>query len=91
MDDLLEERFFLLETKLKETQDELSSELEILQKTISNLIVGYSEITAMIESLVANIMYEGDEKKIEAFLKAVQLNKEKMLGIIKEELNLDLD
>lgn len=90
-EDLVEQRLIALEGLINKSNEEVSNELEILQKTVANLVSAYAEITVMIEGLVANIMYEGDQAKIEAFQKSVSENRAKMIAVIKNELNLDLD
>ena len=89
--DLLEQRLQALESLVNKSNNELSAEVEILQKVLANLVSGYAEVTVMIEGLVANIMYEGDEKKIETFQNSVATNREKMIAVIKNELNVDLN
>ena len=90
VEDILEARLLGLEAFINKSNDEVSNEIEILQKTVANLVSAYAEVTVMIEGLVANIMYEGDEAKIMAFQKSVSDNREKMIAVIKNELNLDL-
>jgi hypothetical protein len=89
-EDLVEQRFLALESLINKSNEEVSNEMEILQQTVANLVSAYAEVTVMIEGLVANIMYEGDEAKIMAFQKSVSENREKMIAVIKNELNLDL-
>ncbi len=90
LEELLEQRLQALERLINKSNDEVSNELEILQKTVANLVAAYAEVTVMIEGLVANIMYEGDEDKIRAFQEVVATNREKMIAVIKNELNVDL-
>ena len=93
-EDLVEQRFQALEKWQKIIADEINQELEIIQKTVANLISGYTELVTMTESIITTVLFDADPEKLKLFETTLEEKRKQMLTLLKNELQItdeDLD
>lgn len=82
--EILSNRIETIEQTQKQMIIEQEDKIEMLEKQIANLIMGYAEASTLIETLVAVVLYDGDEDKQKRFHRIVNDNKAKMFKIIQD-------
>ena len=79
---------FAFAAKMK---DEFDNELELIHKTVANLITGYSELVTMVDSLVVSLVDNGNDEIKDLFIKTLEEKRAEMLALLQNNLNLQND
>ena len=82
--EMLNDRVNALQGDLENTVKEFEKRLEIADKTLANLMIGYAEAVVMIEALVSSVLYDSEPQKKEMFDKIVAERRQQMLTMIQD-------